>query len=71
MVSTAFGTDLKVPFDILIADAQMLLAGASVTETACTDMYVVETGNLVHLTDTAGQINRGTKEIILNILSYK
>lgn len=47
-------TNLQVPLDVLIAYTQMHLAGSRVTEAPCAEMYVVETGHLVHLPDSAG-----------------
>lgn len=47
-------TYLQVPLDVLIADTQMHLTGSCVTEAPCAEMYVVETGHLVHLPNSAG-----------------
>lgn len=47
-------TNLQVPVDVFITHTQVYLAGSCVTEATCADMYIVETGHLVHLPDSVG-----------------
>lgn len=53
MMQSHSETNLQVPLDVLIAYTQMHLAGSRVTEATCAEMYVVETGHLVHLPNSA------------------